>query len=219
MLSISNEFSNICYNSLKRSCRNVSPGTANRDAVAMIILVLVILFIIKPTAQWIADSTPEGKPVPKQYLYGTIMIAIAASIYTTTFNQIHVVGALLVGMAIPDGPPLGSALEAKFESLITNIFFPISIAVITMKGDILRVLYAFDDISFNIFLVGFTLAVKWIASFVPCLICKLPTRESIILATIMNYKGFVDLCFFENAAKKWVINLVLNTLTPTTCIS
>ncbi|VVB17232.1 unnamed protein product [Arabis nemorensis] len=195
-------FINLVCISYIATYRYVSPRTANRDVVAMIILVLVVLFIIKPAAQRIVDITPEGKPVRRLYLYGTIMTAIAASIYTTYFNQIYVVGALLVGMAIPDGPPLGSALEAKFESLVTNILFPISIAVITMKGDILKVLSAFDDISFNIFLVGFSLAMKWTASFVPCVICKLPTRESIILATIMNYKGFVDLCFYEAATKK-----------------
>ncbi|KAG2333509.1 hypothetical protein Bca4012_016891 [Brassica carinata] len=191
--------------------RYVSPRTANRDAVAMIILVIVVVFIIRPTAQRIVNITPEGKPVRKLYLYGTIMTAIAASIYTTFFNQIHVLGAFMVGIAIPDGPPLGSALEAKFESLATNVFFPISIAVMTMKGDIIRVLYAFDDISFNIFLVGFTLVLKWTASFVPCLIFKLPTRESIIIAMIMNYKGFVDLCFVEGALNKWNLSKATNT--------
>ncbi|CAH2072124.1 unnamed protein product [Thlaspi arvense] len=191
--------------------RYVSPGLANRDAVAIIILVLVIVFIIKPTAQRIVDTTPEGKPVRKLYLYGTIMTAIAASVYTTFFNQIYVLGALLVGMAIPDGPPLGSALEAQFESLVTNIFFPISLAVLTMQGDIVRVFYAFGDISLNIFLVGFTFAVKWAASFVPCLIFKIPTRESIIVATIMNYKGFVDLCLFEEAVKKWNLSQATNS--------
>ncbi|CAN8252613.1 unnamed protein product [Cochlearia groenlandica] len=204
-------FINLICVSYVGTYRYVSPGTANRDVIAMIILVLVIVFIVKPAAELIVNVTPEGKPVRKVYLYCTILTAIAASIYTTFFNSIHVLGALLVGMAIPDGPPLGSALEAKFESLVTNIFFPISIAVITMKGDLLRVIYALDDIAFNIFLVFFTLVVKWVASFIPCLLCKLPTRESIILATIMNYKGFVDLCFFEGAVNKWNLTQATNT--------
>ncbi|KAL1213370.1 Cation/H(+) antiporter 9 [Cardamine amara subsp. amara] len=182
--------------------RYISPRTANRDLLATIVLVLVILLIVKPAAQWIADNTPEGNPVRKIYLYATIMTAIAASIYPSVFNQIHVLGALLVGLSIPDGPPLGSALEAKFESLVANVLFPISIAVMTMKGDVLKVVIEFDDITFNILLLGFTLVVKWIGYFVPCLIFKLPTRESVILATMMNYKGFVDLCFFEAAEKK-----------------
>ncbi|EOA22938.1 hypothetical protein CARUB_v10003674mg [Capsella rubella] len=182
--------------------RYVSPSIANRDILAMIILVLVIVFIVKPTAQRIVDNTPEGKAVPRMYLYATIMTAIAASIYSDFFNQMHVLGALLVGMAIPDGPPLGSALEAKFESLVTNVFFPISITVMTMKADVLRGLNALDDISFNIVLVLFTLVVKWTASFVPCMFCKLPIKESVILATMMNYKGFVDLCFLDAAVKK-----------------
>ncbi|CAN8244332.1 unnamed protein product [Cochlearia groenlandica] len=185
---------------------------ANLDLVAMAILVLVIVFIVRPTAQWIVNNTPEGKPVRKIYVYGTLMTAIAASIHTTHFHQIHVLGALLVGMAIPDGPPLGSALEAKFESLVTNILFPISVAAMTMKADVSRALYAFDDISFNIFLVGFTLVVKWITTFVPCLIFKIPTRESIILATMMNYKGFVDLCFFEGAVNNWNLSHATHTL-------
>lgn len=156
-------------------------------------------------AQRIVDMTPEGKPVRKIYLYVTILTAIFASIYTSVFNQMYVLGPLLVGLAIPDGPPLGSALEARFESLITNIFFPISIALMTMKGDVVRALYSFDDISLNIFLLGLTVVVKWTASFVPCLIfCELPTRESVIIATIMNYKGFVDLCFFDVALKRRV---------------
>ncbi|CAA7027740.1 unnamed protein product [Microthlaspi erraticum] len=204
-------FINLACVSYIGTYRYVSPATANRDAVAMIILVLVTLFIIKPTAQRIVDITPEGKPVRKLYLYGTIMTAIAASMYTSYFNQINVVGALLVGMAIPDGPPLGSALEAKFERLVTNLYFPVSVAVITMKGDVMKALYAFDDISVNIFLVFFTFVVKWTASFVPCLIFKIPTRESIILALIMNYKGFVDLCFFEGAVKKGNLSRATNT--------
>ncbi|CAH8376850.1 unnamed protein product [Eruca vesicaria subsp. sativa] len=193
------------------SYRYVSPRVANRDAVAMTILILVILFIIKPTAQWIVDTSPEGKPVRELYVYGTIMTAIAASIYTTYFHQINVLGAILVGMAIPDGPPLGSALEAKFEGLVANIFFPISIVVMTMKADISRVFFAFDDISINIFLVGFTLVIKWIATFGSCLIFKLPTKESIILAIMMNYKGFVDLCFFEGAANHWNLSQATHT--------
>ncbi|CAH8387927.1 unnamed protein product [Eruca vesicaria subsp. sativa] len=204
-------FINLMCVSYVGTYRYVSPRTANRDAAAMIILVLVIIFIIRPTAQRIVNITPDGKEVRKLYLYGTIMSAVAASIYTTFFNQIYVLGAFMVGMAIPDGPPLGSALEAKFESLATNVFFPISIAVMTMKGDIIRVLYAFDDISFNIFLVGFTLVLKMSASFVPCLIFKLPTRESIIIAMIMNYKGFVDLCFIEGAVNKWNLSQATNT--------
>ncbi|ESQ42253.1 hypothetical protein EUTSA_v10015722mg [Eutrema salsugineum] len=204
-------FLNLIIVSYIGTFRFKSPGIANRDAVAMIILVLVIIFIIKPAAQRIADMNPEGKPVRKLYLYGTIMTAIAASIYTTFFNHIHILGALLVGMAIPDGPPLGSALEAKFESLTTNILFPISVAAMTMKGDILRLFYAFDDISVNMFLVGFTLFVKWIATFVPCLICKLPTRESIIVATIMNYKGFIDLYLFETAKNRGNLSQATNT--------
>ncbi|KAJ4883685.1 Cation/H(+) antiporter 9 [Raphanus sativus] len=193
------------------SYRYVSPRIANRDALAMTILILVILFIIKPTAQWIVDTSPEGKPVRELYVYGTIITAIAASICTSYFHQVHVLGAILVGMAIPDGPPLGSALEAKFEGLVTNIFFPISIVVMTMKADISKVFYAFDDITINIFLVGFTLVVKWTATFGSCLIFKLPTQESIILAIMMNYKGFVDLCFFEGAANHWNLSQATHT--------
>ncbi|XP_010541307.1 PREDICTED: cation/H(+) antiporter 11-like [Tarenaya hassleriana] len=191
--------------------KNVSPKAAYLDLAMVASLFLVVIFIVKPLAKRMIDHTPEGKPVRSIYLYAIVIIALGSSAFTSSAKQKNVLGPLLVGLAIPDGPPLGSALEIKFEKLTTKVLLPISIAVSTMKGDMFKFLYELDDVLYNMFLVCLTLIVKWVASFLPCLYYKLPIRESSAIAVIMCSRGLTELYLYENARNRSVISQSTHT--------
>ncbi|EOA25184.1 hypothetical protein CARUB_v10018495mg [Capsella rubella] len=178
--------------------KNVSPMTAYRDLIAVIVLILVVFFILRPVVEWIVESTPEGKPVADVYVHITVLSVIGSAAYSSFFNMKYLLGPFFIGIIIPEGPPIGSALEAKYEALTMNVLIPISIAFSTMRCDVMKIIYQFDDIIYNIFLMVFTGVLKMAASMVPCLYCKVPFKEAIAASLLLCTKSFSEIFLYES---------------------
>ncbi|KAG2329959.1 hypothetical protein Bca52824_001139 [Brassica carinata] len=165
--------------------KNISHSTAYIDLIA-------------PAVEWIVQKTPEDKPVANIYVHAVILTVLGSAVYSTVFHMKYLLGPVMIGLVIPEGPPLGSALEAKYEKLTLNLFLPISIAFSTMRCDITRIVYELDDILYNIFLMVLTIALKLVAGIAPCLYCKLPLKESIAVSILLSCKSFPEIFFYES---------------------
>ncbi|CAA7025628.1 unnamed protein product [Microthlaspi erraticum] len=177
---------------------NVSEMKAYRDALALVIFVIVVFLVFKPIVQRIIDRTPQGKPVKDMYVHAVMLVALGSSVYSVIFNMKYVMGPLLIGLVIPEGPPLGSALEAKYDKLTMNVFLPISITVSAMRCDGIRMFTEFGHIMYNVFLTVLTLVLKMVACLAPCLYYKLPLNESLAVSIILSYKSFFDFVLYES---------------------
>lgn len=183
--------------SIEATYKHVSHATAYRDMIAVIIFLLIVFLVFKPIVQWVIDRTPEDKPVEEMYVHAVILTALASAAYFAFFDMKYIFGPLVIGLIIPEGPPLGSALEAKYEKLTMNVFLPISITVSAMRCDGIRIFNQFNDIFFNVFLTFLTLFLKLVACFAPSLYYKLPLNESMAVSLIMSYKSFADFVLYE----------------------
>ncbi|CAH2065421.1 unnamed protein product, partial [Thlaspi arvense] len=188
----------IVITSVQATYTNISHMTAYRDAIAVVIFVLIVFLVFKPIVQWIINQTPEGKPVKKKYVHAMTLAALGSSYYSMLFNFKYVLGPLVIGLIIPEGPPLGSALEAKYEKLTMNVFLPITIIVSVMRCDGIRIFSEFNHIVYNVFLTVLTLILKLIACLAPCLYFKLPLNQSLAVSIILSYKSFSDFVLYES---------------------
>lgn len=82
-----------------------------------------------------------------KYIHAAVLTAMGSAAYSTFFNMKYLLGPFTVGLIIPDGPPLGSALETKYYDLTKNVLIPISIAFSTMRCDLMKNIYEFNDIT------------------------------------------------------------------------
>lgn len=180
-----------------RTYKNISQSAAYNDVIGIIIFVLIVFFVVRPSVEWIVEHTPEGKPVADIYVHAVMLTVLGSVVYSSFFNMKHILGPFLIGLVIPEGPPLGSALEAKYEKLTMNVFLPISIAFSTMRCDIMRIIYQLDDILYNIFLMALTLVLKLVVSLAPCLFCGLPLKESIAVSILLSCKSFAEIFLYE----------------------
>jgi Kef-type K+ transport system membrane component KefB len=141
---------------------------------------LLALFIFAPLIFrqlmfWIIRHTKEGRPVDDGYIYGIIVMVLGLGWFAGYINQEFAVGAYVLGFAVPEGPPLGSALVRKLEFFGTSLFLPIFMTCCVMKADLS---------------LPYTLNAAYL---IPCLICKIPFKDALTLALILNAKGEVDL--------------------------
>ncbi|KAI3890001.1 hypothetical protein MKX03_025742 [Papaver bracteatum] len=161
-----------------------------RFVVCLLLGTLIyICLIVRPTALWIVKNTPEGRPVSDAYI-SLIMISVLlcglASEYCTLNGT---VGAFFLGLAIPDGPPLGSALVHKLR-VVTVFFMPLHMGIVGYKTDIHKVSFVYLWRCLLV-IIGCCLG-KIIGLFLPAVLLGVPAQESLLLGLIMNFKGIVE---------------------------
>ncbi|MCL7051280.1 hypothetical protein MKW94_023568 [Papaver nudicaule] len=170
----------------------------NNGTIACIMLGLgiFIVFIVRPAAAWIVKHTPEGRPVKEAYisciLFSVLICGLAGEYCGTTAST----AAFLLGLVIPDGPPLGTALVNKLNYLITVVFMPLQMGIVGYRTDITN-----TDLKF---LLGGALTTigcilgKIIGIFLSSVCLGVSVEDSLLLGLIMNLKGIVEVTLLNN---------------------
>ncbi|KAI3845412.1 hypothetical protein MKW98_029063 [Papaver atlanticum] len=169
--------------------------TSGRQAYALpaviilLVTVICILFIVRPAALWIVKNTPEGRPVNDVYIT-LIMVSVLICGLASEYCALNAtVGVFLLGLAIPDGPPLGSTLVQKLR-IVNVVFMPLHMGIVGYKTDIFKVTFAY---LWRVILVILGCVIgKIIGLFIPAVLLGLSPRDSFLLGLIMNIKGIVE---------------------------
>ncbi|KAI3852687.1 hypothetical protein MKW92_035672 [Papaver armeniacum] len=150
---------------------------------------IYICLIVRPAALWIVKNTPEGRPVNDAYI-SLIMISVLLCGLSSEYCGLNgTVGAFFLGLAIPDGPPLGSALVRRLR-IVTVFLMPLHMGIVGYKTDIhkVRFIYLWRCL---LVILGCFLG-KIIGLFIPAVLLGVSARESLLLGLIMNFKGIVE---------------------------
>ncbi|XP_059429344.1 cation/H(+) antiporter 4-like [Corylus avellana] len=166
------------------------------DSVSIIIHVIVIVFAIRPTMFWVIRQTPEGRPIKDTYIHAIILVVLGSAYLSHLYGQTLVVGPFFLGLAIPDGPPLGSAIVNKFNSFVRDVFLPILVTTCGMRIDLSLIKFDYSYTRVNGILIVLTFVVKIVASLVPPLLSKMPFNDALTLALLLSCKGVVQIFFY-----------------------
>jgi len=94
-----------------------------KNMILLYILIALIPLVCKPIMFWIIQHTPEGRLVKDSYIYVIISMVFVLGILSVKINQLFGLGAFILGLSVPEGPPLGSALVKKLQFFGTILFF------------------------------------------------------------------------------------------------
>ncbi|KAF6161176.1 hypothetical protein GIB67_007817 [Kingdonia uniflora] len=165
--------------------------------VSVTILVTFVVFVTRPVAIWINRQTPEGQPVKESYISSIITAVLTLGFISQVMGQTYYLIPLLMGVVIPDGPPLGAALEERLESCISGIFLPIFFTVCGLKTNLFTIGGELKNVWIIESIVLICFLAKIIATILPSLHCKMPLRDALSLALIMNSKGIIELAIYS----------------------
>ncbi|KAK5810397.1 hypothetical protein PVK06_025709 [Gossypium arboreum] len=186
--------------------------TLSRHFISSPLLVLVrgvitccflalLFFVFRPLMYWVIKRTPNGGPVAEVYITATMMAAVGCAVVTHWTDRSPLIGAFLFGLAVPDGPPLGSALIDKFECFTNGLFLSVYVTSSTMR---IRLQKWLSDPSHIKFSTIFSTA-TFFATLIPCCIGSflnlMPFRDALAFGLIMSSKGIVQLshiCTFRD---------------------
>ncbi|KAF8049230.1 hypothetical protein N665_2269s0003 [Sinapis alba] len=170
--------------------------------VLMIFFMVIVFAVVRPTLFKIIKRKREGMPIDDKHIYGILVLVCLSCIYWNSLGQFPPLGAFFLGVAIPSGPPIGSALVERLESFNFGIILPLFMSACMLRID-LRVWK--EVLTFNISnekklavvsLVLLIFLLKLSISIVVPYLFKMPLKESILLSLIMSHKGIVEISFY-----------------------
>lgn len=176
---------------------NTSIQEGNKDVlfdVGMAMLyVFILVFILRPGMKWMVKRTPEAGQIKDTFFYIIILAFLTSPRFTKLFRVHFLYGPFIFGLAVPDGPPLGSALVEKLDPVVSGLLMPVFASTCGMRFDLSYFKDSTRYAKHQAIGSVVTLIIKFGVSLFLPLLCKLPTRESFALAFIMISKGIVEI--------------------------
>lgn len=169
----------------------VSPATSLWAFLSVAALAAFILLVVRPVALWVIERTPPGHPVDETYVFVFLLIVLLVGFYSDIIGTNSFHGALMLGLVIPDGPPLGTALGEKIEAMVSGLILPLYYAMTGLSTDVWRMHWGRLQLVVFLGWVG-----KLVGVMVPSLYLDIPLRDAVSLSLFMNSKGIVEVITF-----------------------
>ncbi|WCJ27198.1 Cation/hydrogen exchanger family protein [Euphorbia peplus] len=166
-----------------------------RSLLPILFFVLSLAFIFRPVVNWIIKNMQDGKPLSTTLVYAIMALAIVSQVYFITLQYDTNFGTapFLIGLALPAGPPLGSALVEKFETFTNGLLMQILIPATFMRADLYLIITRFKSIKKSLVVMVSAFLLKMVSCIIPCLMFKMPLNEAAATAFILSYTGIVHL--------------------------
>ncbi|KAF8033828.1 hypothetical protein BT93_C0173 [Corymbia citriodora subsp. variegata] len=161
--------------------------------VGVLVYLAFLVKVIRPAMNWIIRRTPEGRPVNNGYVYAIILYFVASTVIFQLAGISSFLAPFILGLAIPDGPPLGVSLVEKLDCFTSGVLLPLFITTRVMKANFSEINFSSDFLQVSSIITAIGIVAKFIGSMVPSLVLKLHKRDILALAFIMTSKGVVDL--------------------------
>ncbi|KAL5822669.1 hypothetical protein ACOSQ4_020569 [Xanthoceras sorbifolium] len=161
------------------------PGAAMKTSLFQLCMSALIAFIVftvlRPLMLWIVKNTPEGKPVKSIYVRLILVAPLITAMLSDAAGTHFLTGAQIMGLIIPAGPPLGSALVEKSELIMSELLLPFFFIHVGQRTNVQMItdLKAFWALIFILMVQSIS---KMIGS----------VRNAILLSFILNFKGVID---------------------------
>ncbi|KAM1039812.1 hypothetical protein ACFX2I_029069 [Malus domestica] len=173
--------------------------------LSLFCMFILIVYILRPMMLWmVAQLTDKEKSVKESYIFSIFIMIMVCSLLGEVMGQHCILGPMILGLAVPDGPPLGSALVEKLDSYVSLILLPsyfvvtgarINFSMIKMKTVWILEL-----------LVMSSFRGKLIGTMVPSLYCKMSPVDSFSLGLIMNAQGIIDVLTLNHGLLLFLID-------------
>ncbi|KAL1565779.1 hypothetical protein AAHA92_01463 [Salvia divinorum] len=145
---------------------------------------------------WIVRTTPVGKPVDQVYVIGILLGVFVVAFVADALGLAIANGPLWLGLAVPDGPPLGAILVEKSETIMTNIFMPFSYMYVGMVTDLSSMSGQWDYLRPLLYMVLTGYIMKMVSTLAIARFLDLTIRDSLTLSLIMSLRGEVEFLLF-----------------------
>lgn len=178
-------------------------------ALCVACMVILVVYILRPIMFWmVAETNNSTRPIKEAYVFSLFLMLLFCALFSEFVGQHFMLGPMILGLAVPDGPPLGSALVDKLDSFVSSVMLPCYFVISGARINLSKINMRTAVIVHILALGSFT--GKLIGAMLPSLYCKMPLVDSLTLGLIMCTQGIADILVLQHAMLLFVIFLPLS---------
>ncbi|KAJ8750919.1 hypothetical protein K2173_016100 [Erythroxylum novogranatense] len=182
----------------------VDPNFRNYNLLRGVEIMVNLAFIaftalvLRPVLNFLAKRVRDGGMIlVESHIYVIIALFLACAYITRLYGIFSVFGAFVFGLAVPAGPPIGTALVEKFE-FVSDLFFQLFLTTCGMRVNLQHRDVDINKILRHLSMASVILFVKFFVCFLPQIYrWHMPKRDAGAFALIMCTKGAVDLAYIS----------------------
>ncbi|KAK4483076.1 hypothetical protein RD792_010252 [Penstemon davidsonii] len=163
-----------------------------------------VIFVVRPGALWVIRHTPEPRPVKEIYIFLALIILMVSGFAGEVIGIHATIASLVLGLVIPDGPPLGTALVETLDCFVSTMLMPLFFTVSGLQMDVFSIQSMKNvgvlQLVFFVAFIG-----KIMGSMLPLVFFRMPLRDALSLGLIMNTKGIVEVAFLNDIKNRKVV--------------
>ncbi|XP_021278894.1 cation/H(+) antiporter 24-like [Herrania umbratica] len=176
--------------------------------ISLVVLLAFTVTAVRRAMMWIIETTPEGEPVDQFYVVAILLGVFVMGFLTDMFGIAIANGSFLLGLVIPNGPPLGATLVEKSETIIMEIIMPFSFAFIGLNTDF----SAMTEAGWSTLGPLFAMVIsgylsKLLSTLMAAYMVAMPLRDCLALSLVLSLRGQVELILYVHWVDKNIIKL------------
>ncbi|KZV49314.1 cation/H(+) antiporter 15-like [Dorcoceras hygrometricum] len=166
-----------------------------KTVVTGISFVALVVFVVRPIILWALQRNPEGEPLKQSFIY-LVLVGIMISGFIGKAAGLNIFyGPLVYGIAIPAGPPLGSALTQKLDFITSWLFMPLYFVKNGLVIDIFQVTIG-DYLTVQSVILTAYIG-KFLGAMLSSIYAGVTLRESAQIGLVMDVQGVLELGLFK----------------------
>ncbi|XP_034203865.1 cation/H(+) antiporter 15-like [Prunus dulcis] len=139
-------------------------------------LILFTVYVIRPIMLSIVKNIPQGQEAKEVHVVAIQLGVLVMAFISDALGTAPYAGVVLLGLAIPGGPPLGAAIVHKTEYLVSQILMPMFF------------FYTIIIMSYVSKIVAVVAAAMW---------CKIGFKNGLRLSMAMSVKGIIEIISYS----------------------
>ncbi|GAB2288185.1 hypothetical protein Dimus_037335 [Dionaea muscipula] len=160
-----------------------------------IALVLIIVFVIRPTILRIVHSDSVETAVKDFHIFVVLVSVLVSGFVSEVVGQHYFLGPIVLGLALPDTSPIGATVVSVLDTFVSGFLYPTFLTISGLKTNIFTIQFEALWVIGVIVLCAFL--VKAAAVMVPAIHGGTPVQEAFVLGLVMNAKGINELVLYN----------------------
>uniref|UniRef100_A0A7N1A5I3 Cation/H+ exchanger domain-containing protein n=1 Tax=Kalanchoe fedtschenkoi TaxID=63787 RepID=A0A7N1A5I3_KALFE len=163
------------------------------------LLAAVVVFVIRPLILWIVKRSPEGQPLNEELIYSVFVLVLLMGFISQAAGLHIYYGPLVLGIALPPGPPLASSLIEKLDYITHWLFMPLYF----IKNGLVINIFAVGSKNYMVLqlIIGVAFFGRFLGAFLASLFTNLPIKDAAALGLVMTAQGLIELGMFKMMRK------------------
>lgn len=173
--------------------------------------VAFMMILVKPAMRFVSGKcSPVTGAVDETYVCLTLLLVMVFGFVTDMIGIHSVFGAFVFGITVPKGA-FAERLIERVEDFVVGLLLPLYFASSGLKTNVATISGA-KGWGILALVIATACAGKIGGTFLTAVACKIPMREAMTLAVLMNTKGLVELIVLNIGKEKKVTfrNLIFN---------